>query len=78
MAAWDLNPIRFQVLEKGGANTSGSEATMDAVLISALFNKPIDFLHLDNLSFHPGNFGDAHCSPPPIGKSLELDNNSYR
>ena len=71
MATWDLNPIRFQVLEKGGANTSCSEATMNAVLIGVIFNEPIDFLHLDNLSFHPGNFGDARCSPPPIGKSLK-------
>ena len=35
---------------------------MDAVLIGVLLNEPIDFLHLDNLSFHPGNF--ARCSLP--------------
>ena len=62
MAARDLNPIRFQFLKEGGANTSCSEGTMDAVLIGVLFNEPIDFLHLDNLSFHPGNF--ARCSLP--------------
>ena len=77
MAARDFNPIRFQLLEEGGANASCSEATMDAVFVGMLFNKPIDFLHLDNLSFHSGNFADARCPSLSIGKSLELDNNSY-
>src|SRR5262245_31488729 len=78
MAARDLNAIGFQFLEKGRANTTCPEDNMDAVVIVAVFNEPIDFLHLDSLSFHPGNFRDAHCPPPPIRKSLQLDNDPYR
>ena len=78
MAARNFNAIGFQFLEKGRANTSCPEATMDAVLIGVFFNEPIDFLHLDNLSFHPGNFRDARCPPPPVRKPLELDNDPYR
>ena len=77
MAARDLNPIGFQLLKKVGANASRSEATMDAVLIGMLFNEAKDFLHLDNLSLHSGNFADARCPPLPIGKPLQLNNNSY-
>ena len=77
MAGRDLNSIRFQLLKESGANASCSEGTMDAVLIGILFNEPIDFLHLDNVSLHPGNFADAHCPPLPIGKPLELDNDAY-
>ena len=73
MAAWDLNSIRFQLLKEVGANASRSEATMDAVLIGTLFNEPIDFLHLDNFSFHTGNFADARYHAASIGKSLQLD-----
>ena len=50
---------------------------MDAVLIGMLLYKPIDFLHLDNLPFHPGNLADARYPPLAIGKSLELNDNSY-
>ena len=77
MAAWDLNSIRLQFLEEGGANASCSEGTMNALLIGMLFHEPVDFLHLDNLSFHTGNFADAHYPPLPIGKSRELDDESY-
>ena len=76
MAAWDLNSICLQFLKEGGANTSCSEATMNALLIGMLFNEPVDFLHLNNLSFHTGNFADARYPPFPIGKSLELDDDS--
>ena len=78
MAGWNLNSIRLEVLEEGRANPSCLKTPMDAVLIGALFNEPIDFLHLDHLSFHAGNFADAHCPPLAIGKPLELNNKPYR
>ena len=77
MTARDVNPVCLQILKESGTNASCLKSTMDAMLVGVLLNKPIDFLHLDNLSLHPGNFADAHCPPLPIGKPLELDNNAY-
>ena len=76
MTTGDLNSKGLQFLEETGANASCSEGSMSAVFIGMLFDEPIDILHLDNVTFHPGNFADAHYASLAIGKSLQLHDDS--
>src|SRR6516165_11699062 len=73
MARRQLDSEMLQFGQEARAHAGGSEAALHlAFLIRRFFDEPIEFLHLDDVAFHPGNLADADNAPAAVGKSLKL------
>src|SRR5262245_30162843 len=69
----------LQVDQESRPYSGCSERSVDvALLVRAFFDEPKDFMHLNEVAFHPGNLSDADHPALAIGQALQLNQQADR
>src|SRR5215471_17194554 len=79
VAAWNLDALGGEVDEEARPDAG----RLKVPLHGAVLQRPgadvlVDLLHLQDVAFHAGDFGDAHHAALAVGQARQLDDDADR